>query len=72
MNFDWIGQTITSILPYKGYIALALGWFSHIYIPYLVRTYPYVSTNGGVLGIARAYLFGKKNSNTTTNPTTPT
>ena len=59
MNLNFINDTIQAILPYKGYIAVATAWLAHVYIPHLIRIYPYVTENGGVLGIVKAFLVGK-------------
>jgi len=56
----WISNIIDAILPYKGYIALAIGWIAHIYIPHLIRVYPFVSMNGGVFGLVCNFFFGVK------------
>ena len=50
---------IDSILPYKGYIAMAAAWFAHVYIPHLIRVYPTIVANGGVWGIVKAFFVGK-------------
>ena len=57
MNLD-ISPLINTVVENKGYIALASGWLLHVYVPHLKRVYPFISTNGGILGLVRRFLLG--------------
>ena len=69
---DWLNHIITDLLPYKGYIVMGFAWFAHVYIPHIIRIYPWVSANGGVFGITKAFFVGKPDKATENKPTTTT
>lgn len=56
-------ELIAFIQDNKGLLALASGWAvreAHIWWPRIVSAWPYLQSNGGVVGIWKQFWVGKK------------
>jgi hypothetical protein len=66
----------TFIVEHQGAVTVASAWLVrevHVLWPYLTNAYPVASTNGGVFGIIKNFLFGAKTAVAAqTQPVLPT